>query len=112
FLVHAQVRVVEGRAPEAGRDEIMLGSLVGARFDLQPARLAIGQTLAFDQRLFTIVGKFEAPGTVMEAAIWMTLSDLQIRARRDNLSCVVLTLDDQGEFDDVDTFARTRLDLE
>jgi putative ABC transport system permease protein len=48
----------------------------------------------------------------MEAEVWTPLSDLQIAARRDNLSCVVLTLDSSGEFDDVDTFARQRLDLE
>src|SRR6185436_18303669 len=37
---------------------------------------------------------------------------LQIAARRDNLSFVVVTLDDGGEFEDVDAFAKTRLDLE
>jgi len=111
FLVHSQARIVEGRAPEAGRDEIILGSLVGERLGLPPERLAIGQTLAFDKRLFTIVGRFEAPGTVMETEVWLPLSDLQIAARRDNLSCVVLTLDN-GEIEDVDAFAKTRLDLE
>jgi ABC-type antimicrobial peptide transport system permease subunit len=45
------------------------------------------------------------------------LSDLQIAAKRDNLSCVVMTLDDPAaaggaEFEDVDAFAKTRLDLE
>jgi ABC-type antimicrobial peptide transport system permease subunit len=70
----------------------------------------------FDNRVWTIVGRFEAPGTVMEAEIWVPLSDLQIAARRDNLSCVVVTLDKSGpvtaEFGDVDAFAKTRLDLE
>jgi putative ABC transport system permease protein len=111
FLVHAQVRVVEGRAPDAGKDEIIVGSLAGAKMGLPPQRLAIGQTLVFDNRVWTIVGRFEAPGTVMEAEIWTPLSDLQIAARRDNLSCVVLTLD-TADFDDADAFAKTRLDLE
>ena len=111
FLVHSQARIVEGRAPEAGRDEIIIGSLVAERMGLPAERLAIGQTLAFDKRLFTVVGRFEAPNTVMEAEVWVPLSDLQIAAKRDNLSCVVVTLDG-GEFDDVDAFAKTRLDLE
>jgi putative ABC transport system permease protein len=111
FLVHSQVRIVEGRAPDAGKDEIIVGSLASAKMGLPPHRLAIGQTLVFDNRVWTIVGRFEAPGTVMEAEIWTPLSDLQIAARRDNLSCVVLTLD-TAEFDDVDAFAKTRLDLE
>jgi putative ABC transport system permease protein len=111
FLVHNQARIVEGRAPDAGRDEVIVGALAGAKMGLPPQRLAIGQTLVFDNRVWTIVGRFEAPGTVMEAEIWTPLSDLQIAARRDNLSCVVLTLD-AAEFDDVDAFAKTRLDLE
>ncbi|CAN5638382.1 ABC transporter permease [soil metagenome] len=111
FLVHSQVRLIEGRAPEAGRDEIILGALVGERMGLSRERLAVGNTLAFDQRVWTIVGRFEAPATVMEAEVWVPLSDLQIAAIRDNLSCVVVTLD-TAEFADVDAFAKTRLDLE
>jgi putative ABC transport system permease protein len=111
FLVHSQVRLAEGRPADAGRDEIIVGALAATKMGLPEERLAIGQTLVFDNRVWTIVGRFEAPGTVMEAEVWTPLSDLQIAARRDNLSCVVVTLD-AGEFEDVDTFARQRLDLE
>jgi putative ABC transport system permease protein len=111
FLVHAQVRLIDGRIADAGRDEIIVGTLAATKMGLPEARLALGQTLVFDHCTWTIVGHFEAPGTVMEAEIWTPLSDLQIAARRDNLSCVVLTLDN-AEFEDVDTFARQRLDLE
>jgi putative ABC transport system permease protein len=112
FLVHPQARLVEGRIAEPGRDEVIVGSQMPTKMGLTEQRLAVGQTLFFDERVWTIVGRFEAPGTVMEAEIWTPLSDLQIAARRDNLSCVVLTLDGGGEFDDVDAFARQRLDLE
>ena len=112
FLVHPQARLVEGRIAEPGRDEIIVGSQMPTKMGLTEQRLGVGQTLYFDERAWTIVGRFEAPGTVMEAEIWTPLSDLQIVARRDNLSCVVLTLDGGGEFDDVDAFARQRLDLE
>ncbi len=111
FLVHSQARVTEGRAPEPGRDEVIVGALAGAKMGLADARLRPGQALYFDDRTWTIVGRFEAPGTVMEAEVWTPLSDLQIAAKRDNLSCVVLTLD-TAEFDDVDAFAKQRLDLE
>jgi putative ABC transport system permease protein len=111
FLVHGQARVIEGRGPEPGRDEAVVGALAAAKMGLSDARLRVGQTLFFDERVWTIVGRFEAPGTVMEAEVWVPLSDLQIAAKRDNLSCVVLTLDD-AEFDDVDAFAKQRLDLE
>jgi putative ABC transport system permease protein len=111
FLVHSQARIVEGRLAEAGRDELIVGSLAATKMGIDDARLAVGQSLVLDNRSWKIVGRFEAPGTVMEAEVWTPLSDLQIAARRDNLSCVVVTLDD-AEFDDVDTFARQRLDLE
>jgi putative ABC transport system permease protein len=112
FLVHPQARITEGRAPQPGSDEILVGSLVSTKMGVPDARLALGQTLVFDDRMWTIAGRFEAPGTVMEAEIWTPLSDLQIAARRDNLSCVVVTMDSPDGFDDVDTFARQRLDLE
>jgi putative ABC transport system permease protein len=112
FLVHPQARITDGRAPEAGRDEILVGSLVSTKMAVPDERLAVGRTLAFDDRTWTIVGRFEAPGTVMEAEIWTPLSDLQIAARRDNVSCVVVTMDSPDGYDDVDTFARQRLDLE
>jgi len=110
-LVHAQMRVTEGRWPDAGKDEILVGAQAATMMGLALERLAIGKTFTFDSRSWTIVGRFEAPGTVMEAEVWVPLSDLQIAAKRDNLSCVVMTLDN-AEFDDVDAFAKTRLDLE
>src|SRR5688572_15643264 len=112
FLVHPQVRVVEGRAPEAGRDEMMVGRMAATQMGVPEAQLAVGKTLYFDKRPWTITGKFEAPNTVMESEVWLPLRDLQIAARRDNLSCVILTLDDGGDFADVDLFVKQRLDLE
>jgi putative ABC transport system permease protein len=114
YLVHQQVRIMEGRAPEAGRDELLVGRLSATKMGVSEGRLGLGQKLYFDKREWTIVGRFEAPGTVMESEVWCPLSDLQIAARRDNLSCVVLTLDKEagGEFEDVDLFAKQRLDLE
>src|SRR5690606_14073856 len=75
-------------------------------------RLAPGQTLWFYDRTWTISGRFDAPGSVMAAEAWVPLTDLMVASQRDTLSCVVLTLADAGEFDDVDAFARQRLDLE
>lgn len=112
FLVHAQARVVNGRAPEAGRDEMIVGRLAYTRMGLSPERLAAGQTLWFDKRPWTIVGAFEAPSTVMEAEVWCPLRDLQIAAKRDNLSCVVATLAPGTELADVQLFTTLRTDLE
>ncbi|NLX07758.1 MAG: ABC transporter permease [Phycisphaerae bacterium] len=111
FLVHDQVQIVDGRAPQAGRDEIIVGRLAATRLGVAAEELALGRTLWFGNRSWSIVGRFSAGGTVMDAEIWCPSTDLQIAARRDSLSCVVLTLD-EAEFADVDTFCRRRLDLE
>jgi len=111
FLVHSQVRIVEGRAPRPGYDEIMVGRLAAVRLGASPEALAVGRTLWFDNHDWTITGRFEAPHTVMDAEIWCPLTDLQIATKRDTLSCVVLTLG-EAQFEDVAVFCAQRLDLE
>lgn len=112
LLVHPDVEIIEGRAPRIGEDELMVGSLTAIRLDLPDERLALGETLWFDDRDWTIVGRFSAPTTVMDAEIWLPLIDLQIATNREaTLSCVIVTLGD-ATFADVDLFAKSRLDLE
>jgi len=112
LLVHPAVEIVEGRMPMAGRDELMVGGLAATRLGLSEERLAIGRTLYFDDREWTIVGRFRAPNTVMDAEVWLPLTDLQIATNREaSLSCVVVTLE-EASFADVELFATSRLDLE
>lgn len=112
LLVHPEVEIAEGRFPTAGREEIMVGELVGTRLGLPSERLAVGKTLSFDGRNWTIVGRFRAPNTVMDAEIWMPLTDLQVATNRPaSVSCVIVTLD-SATFAAVDLFAKSRLDLE
>ena len=112
LLVHPEVEIVEGRGPEGGRDEVMVGSLAATRLGVPDARLAVGRTVHFDGRDWAIVGRFSAPNTVMDAEVWLPLTDLQVATNREaSLSCVVVTLEGAG-FDAVDLFAKSRLDLE
>ncbi len=112
FLVHPQVHISAGRAPEPGRDEIAIGQLVPAQLGLADDALPVGAELWVDDRPWTVVGRIEAPHTVMDGEIWMPMTDLQIVSRRDTLSCVVLTLESDDSFADVEAFAAQRLDLE
>lgn len=111
FLVHGRVEIIDGRAPVAGRHELLVGQLAGDKFGLPRERLAIGRTLWFDGRDWTIVGHMRARGSVIDAELWTPLADLQLAMKRDSLSCVVVTLD-TAEFADLDAFAKTRVDLE
>ena len=111
LLVHPQFRMVEGRMFNPGANEIIVGSLTATRLGLPIERLLPGNSIWIDGREWEIVGRFEAPNTVMDAEIWCSLADLQIVTKRDSLSCVVITMG-SGEFSDVETFALSRLDLE
>jgi len=112
LLVHPEIEITAGRTPRQGMDELMVGQLAATRLGLPDDRLAIGQTLYFDDRDWTIVGRFSAPNTVMNAEIWIPLTDLQIATNRvSSLSCVLVTLED-ATFADADLFAKSRLDLE
>jgi putative ABC transport system permease protein len=111
YLVHPQVRIVEGRPPRVGAYELMVGTLAATRLGVNPEDLAVGSQLWFDNHPWTITGRFAAPQTVMDAEVWVPLTDLQIATRRDTLSCVVLILD-EAEFEDVAVWCAQRLDLE
>ena len=94
YLVHPQVRVTVGRAPEPGADEVMVGRLAHSRMGLDEAAVTVGRSLYFEDRAWTIVGRFDAPGTVMNAEVWTPLGDLMVAAKRETVSCVVLSLGD------------------
>ncbi len=111
FLVHPQVRMLSGRMFNPGADEIIVGRQTHTRLKVEPERLAIGNRLWIDGQPFEIVGEFTAPNTMMDAEIWIPLTNLQILTKRDSLSCVIATLD-EAEFSDADLFTRMRLDLE
>ena len=115
YLVHDQVTVVAGREPR-GPNELMIGALAAARMGLQPDDVAIGRTLPIERQDFTIVGHFAAPGTVYEAELWARLTDVMLATKREDVSCVVLKLEDQARAPELEKkvrlFAARRVDLE
>jgi ABC-type antimicrobial peptide transport system permease subunit len=111
FLVHERVEIVQGRAPRSGTNEIIAGELADEKLGLPPGALVPGKFLWFDGVEWPVVGRFRAPGTVMNGELWTPLTDLQIATKRDGVSCVVLRLG-SAEFADVDAFTKMRVDLE
>ena len=111
YVVHPQVTVVEGHEPR-GPYEVMVGALAGARMGLPAAATAVGATIELERRPFTIVGRFVAPGTALEAEMWARLSDVMIATKREDVSCVVLRLENPANVGDVQVFASRRVDLE
>jgi putative ABC transport system permease protein len=109
--VHDRVQIVEGRFPVSGGDELMAGALLPARLGVPASRLAPGERVWIEGREWAIVGRFVAPGTIMESEAWVPLYGLKELTKRETDSCVVATLD-TAEFADVDAFSKQRLDLE
>jgi len=109
LLVHRRIVLQEGQFPKAG--ELMVGRLAWRRLGLPAEALQPGRKILVEDVAMTVSGVFAAPGTVMESEVWMPLGDLRSLSLRENLSCVVLRLD-EGEFGDVDLFTKQRLDLE
>ena len=111
FMVHQGVRISTGRMPETGSDEVAVGKLSARSLGFEPAETMLGTSLIFDNVPFEVTGILDADGSVAEGEIWMPLSDLQIVAQRDSLSCVVMSLVSE-DMSDVEAFAVRRLDLE
>ena len=115
LLVHSQSQIVEGAWPRPGRNEILAGRLAHTKLGVPVSALAIGSVVRIENREWTVSGRLAAPRSVIDAEIWMPLTDLKQATRRETDSCVVATLGDgpgAAEFADVSAFARQRLDLE
>jgi len=118
-LVHESVSLTEGRWPVAGADEVMVGRMAATVLGVAEIDLQVGKAVIIDGRPWKVAGRFSAPGTVVEAEVWLPLADLMTATKRETISCVVMTLDPyneatgQGaEFGDVAAFTKTRPDLE
>lgn len=118
-LVHESVSLTRGRWPESGADEVMVGRMAATVLGVPESQVGVGESVVIDGRPWTIVGSFSAPGTVVEAEVWLPLTDMMAATRRDTISCVVVTLDpydeatgEGAEFGDVAVFTKMRPDLE
>ncbi|MCH2162229.1 MAG: ABC transporter permease [Phycisphaerales bacterium] len=111
FMVHSETRLITGRMPESGVNEVAVGRLAARSLGFDPSNTLLGQSLYFDDVPFEVVAIIGADGGVIEGEIWMPLTDLQVIAQRDSLSCVVMSLVDE-DMSPVEAFTARRIDLE
>jgi putative ABC transport system permease protein len=78
FAVRPNVRIIEGRRFETGRNELIVGRGAQGQF----AGLEIGRTLRFGQSAWTVVGVFDAGGTFSDSELWCDAGVLQPAYRR------------------------------
>jgi putative ABC transport system permease protein len=73
-------KMIAGRAFETGRNEIIVGSAAAGEY----RGLAVGSQLKLGQNLWTIVGIFDAGGTVPDSELWCDAGVLAPLYRRGN----------------------------
>jgi len=78
FEVRQNVELVEGRMFEPGKNEMIVGRAAQQEFK----GLDIGSTIALGRMDWTIVGTFDANGSVSESEIWTDVRVLQGAYRR------------------------------
>ena len=79
--VRKGIRIVEGRMFSPGAHEIVVGKALLREFQ----GFQIGQTVSFATSRWTVVGIFEAEGSVFESEIWADLPVVQSLFNRNNI---------------------------
>ncbi|HEV7238837.1 MAG TPA: ABC transporter permease [Thermoanaerobaculia bacterium] len=78
FDVRDEVKIVQGRKFQPGRNEV----IVGRAAQLQFAGTDLGSDLLFGPNLWKVVGVFEAEGSISESEIWADAAVLAPAYRR------------------------------
>ena len=96
FDVRGEVSITEGRLFQFGTNEVIVGRAAAGQF----SGLELGAQIQSGQAPWTIVGTFEADGSVAETEIWCDARTLQGAYRRGNsYQSVLLRLDSADSFD-------------
>ena len=95
FDVRPEVQIVEGRRFSPGTNEIVVGRSASNLF----SNLQLGAVNRWGENTWTVVGIFEAAGTVSESEIWCDAAVLQPAYRRGStFQSVVARLDSADAF--------------
>lgn len=95
FEVRDNLKIVEGRKFEPGRNEIVVGRAAASQF----AGLDVGNHLRWGENEWTVVGIFEAGGGLPESEIWCDVGVLQPAYRRgSSFQSVHVRLDSPAAF--------------
>lgn len=80
FDVRRDVRITHGRMFKTGKNEILVGRAAQSEFQ----GLDVGSAIRFGKTDWTVVGVFEAGGSVSESELWTDVRVLQSAYRRGN----------------------------
>jgi putative ABC transport system permease protein len=80
FQVHKNLKIVEGRSFEPGKNEIIAGRAASRQF----VDLTVGRQIKWGENTWTLVGIFDDGGAVSESELWCDVKVLQPAYRRGN----------------------------
>jgi len=89
-----QVKLIEGRMPRAGTNEIMAGASITRRFE----GAGLGETIRFAMRDWKVVGLFDAGSTGFSSEIWGDAETLMQAFRRPVYSIVIFRMRSPDKF--------------
>jgi putative ABC transport system permease protein len=95
--VHPEVHIVDGRPPQPGTDEVMIGRGLVGRF----AGMQIGSSFELKKnRPVKVVGVFESGGASFESEVWVGIDTARSSFGREGLvNSVAVRLDSTSKFD-------------
>ncbi|WP_028445399.1 ABC transporter permease [Chitinimonas koreensis] len=95
LALRPQVRLVEGRPFRPGSSEIVVGRAIADGFD----GVALGSTLRFARRDWTVVGIFDAGRSGFDSEVWGDAEQMIQAFRRINFSALVFRLAEPDAFE-------------
>ena len=96
FAVHKEIKIVEGRKFESGRNEVVVGAGAARAF----AGLDVGQKILIGQNEWAIVGMFSGGSGAAETEIWTDAAVLQPAYHRgDSFQSVYVRLASPSAFE-------------
>jgi putative ABC transport system permease protein len=97
LALRPEVRVVTGRPPQPGTDEVMVGQRIAGRFK----GVQLGQSFELKKnRPVQVVGVFEAGGAHYESEVWADIDTVRTSYGREGLvSSVTVKLESPSQFD-------------
>jgi putative ABC transport system permease protein len=97
LTLRPQLRIIEGRMFRPGSTEIVAGKSVSERFQ----SAALGESLRFGGRDWTVVGVFDAGKSGFDSEVWGDVDQLMQSFRRPVYSSIIFKLSDSATFDTV-----------
>ena len=103
FEVRSGIDIVEGRAFTPGLDEVIVGRRLVDRIE----GIAVGETIKYQQKRFTIVGLFESSGGAFESEIWGDFDTLgAVFQRGAGSNSLVVRMKDPATIPELDRWIR------